>query len=136
MSVTIPQSHRDLFERPVVVALATVNPDGQPHVTPVWVDYDGEYVIVNTARGRQKDRNMASRPQVTVLAIDPDNPYRWVEVRGVIEEIDEASGLDVINKLSQKYRNQPDYYAGNPSQRGKETRVTYRIRPTKITKGG
>jgi PPOX class probable F420-dependent enzyme len=136
MSVVIPESHRDLFERPVVVALATVNPDGQPQVTPVWVDYDGEFVIINTARGRQKDRNMEARPQVTVMAMDPDDPYRWVEVRGVIEEIDEASGLDVINRLSAKYRNQPDYYARNPSMRGSETRVTYRIRPTKVTKGG
>jgi PPOX class probable F420-dependent enzyme len=136
MSVVIPESHRDLFERPVVVALATVNPDGQPQVTPVWVDYDGEFVIINTARGRQKDRNMEARPQVTVMAMDPDDPYRWVEVRGVIEEIDEASGLDVINRLSAKYRNQPDYYARNPSMRGRETRVTYRIRPTKVTKGG
>lgn len=136
MTVTIPDSHRDLFTRPVVVALATVNPDGQPQVTPVWVDYDGEHVIINTARGRQKDRNMEARPQVTVMACDPDDPYRWIEVRGVIEEIDEASGLDVINRLSAKYRNEPDYYARNPAMRGKETRVTYRIRPTKITKGG
>jgi PPOX class probable F420-dependent enzyme len=136
MSVSIPESHRDLFVRPVVVALATVNPDGQPQVTPVWVDYDGQHVIVNTARGRQKDRNMEERPQVTVMALDPDNPYRWIEVRGVIEAIDEASGVEVINRLSAKYRNQPDYYAGNPSLRARETRVTYRIRPTHITKGG
>ncbi|MBK8020026.1 MAG: PPOX class F420-dependent oxidoreductase [Chloroflexi bacterium] len=136
MSLTLPESHRDLFERPVVVALATVNPNGQPQVTPVWVDYDGQHLIINTARGRRKDRNMEARPQVTVMAMDPDDPYRWIEVRGVIEAIDEASGLEVINRLSAKYRNQPDYYARNEAMRGKETRVTYRIRPTHITKGG
>lgn len=129
---SIPDSHKDLLDRPIVVSLATVNPNGQPQVTPVWVDYDGTYVRVNSARGRRKVKNMETRPQVTVLSIDPDDPYRWMEVRGVIEEIDEASGLDHINSLSKKYRGVEDYYSRNPDRRGKETRVMFKIRPTRV----
>jgi PPOX class probable F420-dependent enzyme len=136
MSVQIPDSHKDLFERPVVVSLATVNRDGQPQVTPIWCDYDGTYIRINTARGRLKDKNMHERPQVTVLAIDPDDPYRWIEVRGTIEEETEEGGVDHINSLSRKYRGVLDYYSRNPSKRGKETRVIYKMRPTHITKDG
>jgi PPOX class probable F420-dependent enzyme len=128
----IPNSHMDLLERPVVVSLATVNPGGQPQVTPVWIDYDGTHLRVNSARGRQKVENMEERPQVTVLAVDPDNPYRWLEVRGKVEEISEESGLDHINQLSKKYRGVEDYYSRNEPMRGKETRVTFKIRPTHI----
>lgn len=133
MSVTIPAQFRDLFEKPVVVSLVTVMPDGQPQATPVWIDYDGTHLIVNTARGRQKDRNMHRNALVTVLAIDPANPYRWVEVRGRIIEEDESTGLAVINALSKKYRGVEDYYSGNPAMRGKEQRVTYKIEPTHVT---
>jgi PPOX class probable F420-dependent enzyme len=133
MGVPIPEKFRDLFERPVVVSLVTVMPNGQPQATPVWVDYDGTHVIINTARGRQKDKNMHKNAKVTVLAIDPDDPYRWVEVRGRIVEEDEESGLAVINALSKKYRGVEDYYSSNPSRRGQEQRVTYKIEPTHIT---
>lgn len=132
----IPDSHKDLLERPVIVSLATVLPDGQPQVTPVWIDYDGEYLRVNSAAGRQKDKNMRRNSQVTIMALDPDNGYRWLEVRGEVVEIDESAGLEHINSLSAKYRNQPDYYASMPQLRGKEQRVMYKIRPTKVTKGG
>ncbi len=132
MAVAIPERFKDLFDQPVVVALVTIMPDGQPQATPVWITTDGGNLVVNTARGRQKDKNMSVGAKVTVLAIDPTNPYRWVEVRGQIIDEDEATGLDVINALSKKYRGEPDYYKGNPSMRGKETRVTYTIEPTRV----
>lgn len=134
----IPESHKDLLERPVVVTLVTVMPDGQPQATPVWCDYDGEYVRVNTARGRQKDKNMASRPKVTILAVDPDNPYRWIEVRGTITEMndDQAIAVAHINKLSGLYRGVDDYYSPMPERRGKETRVMVKIKPTRVVTGG
>jgi PPOX class probable F420-dependent enzyme len=131
-NVKIPDSHKDLLERPIVVSLATVNPSGQPQVTPVWVDYDGTYVRVNSARGRQKVKNMEARPQVTILAVDPDNAYRWMEVRGRVEDVDEANGLDHINKLSKKYRGEEDYYQRTPQLRGTQTRVMFKIRPTHV----
>jgi PPOX class probable F420-dependent enzyme len=133
MAVVIPENFLDLFVKPVVVALVTVMPDGQPQATPVWTDYVDGYIRINTARGRQKDKNMQRDAKVTVLAIDPENPYRWVEVRGRIADESEATGLEVINALSAKYRNEPDYYKRNEGMRGKETRVTYLVEPTKIT---
>lgn len=133
MAVAIPEKFLDLFVKPVVVALVTVMPDGQPQATPVWTDYVDGYIRINTARGRQKDKNMQRDAKVTVLAIDPENPYRWIEVRGRIADESEATGLEVINALSAKYRNEPDYYKRNEGMRGKETRVTYLVEPTKIT---
>jgi PPOX class probable F420-dependent enzyme len=133
MAVPIPESFRDLFEKPVFVTLVTVLPNGQPHATPVWVDFDGTNVVINTARGRQKDKDMQRNAKVTVLAIDPANPYRWIEVRGQIAEETEEGALDHINKLSLKYRGDPDYYAPYPQRRGQEQRVIYKIQPTKIT---
>jgi PPOX class probable F420-dependent enzyme len=132
--IPIPETHKDLLTGAVVVTLVTVMPDGTPQATPVWVDYDGQYVIVNTARGRQKDRNMQRRSKVAVLAIDPKNPYRWLEVRGEVEDISEAGAVDVINKLAKKYRGVDSYYGGSaPAERAtQETRVTYKIRPLHV----
>lgn len=136
MAGQVPDKYLDLLERPVVVSLATVMPDGQPHVTPVWAMWDGEHILINTARGRQKERNMRINPRVTVIAVDPDNPYRYLEVRGRVVEMDEASGLDVINQLSAMYRGEPDYYAGMPQMRGQEQRVTVKIVPEHVNASG
>ena len=132
----IPSDFMDLIERPVVVSLATVNEDGQPQVTPVWIDYDGEDLRVNSAAGRRKVENMEERPRVTVLWIDPNDPYRWMEVRGTVVGITADGGVEHINALSAKYRNQPDYYARVPQRRGKETRMIFRIRPDKVNVSG
>ena len=132
MAVPIPAEFKDLLDRPIVVTLVTVMPDGQPQATPVWVDYDGTHVRVNTARGRQKDKNMKVGAKVTVLSIDPDDPYRWLEVRGQIVEETEVGALEHINSLSLKYPNQPDYFKRNEAMRGKQQRVTYKIEPTRV----
>ncbi|MBN1562501.1 MAG: PPOX class F420-dependent oxidoreductase [Anaerolineae bacterium] len=133
---TIPESHTDLLTGPVYVSLVTVMPDGQPQVTPVWANYDGTYVKVNSARGRQKDRNMVANPKVAILAIDPGNPFRWIEVRGTVEQITEEGGVDHINELSALYTGNADYYAFNPDAKGQETRVVYKIKPTKVNAWG
>jgi PPOX class probable F420-dependent enzyme len=132
----VPLSHKDLLERPIVVALATVMPSGQPQVTPVWCSYDGNYILVNTVRGRLKERNMQANPRVTLLAVDPTDPYRWIEIRGSVDEITEEGAVDHINALAKSYRGRDDYYAPMPEQRYNETRVIYKIRPTHITHGG
>lgn len=132
MTTTIPEEARDLLDRPIVVALVTLMEDTQPQATPVWIDYDGTHVLVNTARGRAKDRNMEARPQVSILSIDPENPYRYLEVRGTVDEITEEGATEHISKLSKKYRGQDDYYANNPEQKNKETRVIYKIKPEHV----
>lgn len=130
--VTVPTTHMDLIDKPVAIALVTLMPDGQPQATPVWFDYDGEYIRVNTARGRQKDKNMFVGARVTLLAIDPENMYHWMEIRGRIALETEEGALEHINALSAKYRGTADYYSRNPHKRGKETRVTYKIELLKV----
>lgn len=132
----IPDSHRDLVDRAIVVALVTLNPDGQPQATPVWIDHADGILHVNSATGRQKVRNMTERPQVTVLSIDPENPYRWLEVRGTVTHITTEGGVEMINKLSLKYRGVEDYYSRNEAARGQETRITFTITPHKVVTGG
>lgn len=132
MSVEIKPEFQDLLERPIFVTLVTVMPDNKPQASPVWFSWDGTHIWINTARGRQKDRNMTARPHVSILAVDPKDPYRYLEVRGVVDEITEDGAVDHINSLSKRYRGQEDYYARNPERRGKETRVIYKIRPTHV----
>jgi len=74
MEKVIPRAYLDLFQKKTFAMLATVMPDGSPQVTPVWVDFDGSHIILNSARGRQKDRNMKRNPSVSIALIDPDNP--------------------------------------------------------------
>ena len=124
---SIPENLQGLFEKPIAASLATLMPNGQPQVTPVWCDYDGTYVRVNTARGRQKDRNMTKRAKVTLLLIDPANMYHWIEVRGHIEDVTENGAVAHINQLSHKYRGK-DYNFRNP----KEVRVIYKIAVDKV----
>ncbi len=129
---SIPASHQDLLERTIVVTLVTVMPDGQPQASPVWFSYDGIHIWVNTARGRQKDKNMRARPKVTILLSDPGDPYRALEVRGVVVEVTEEGALDHINQLSARYENRPDFFANKPELRHTQKRVIYKIRPTQI----
>ncbi len=136
MSVSVPEAYRDLLDGPVFVTLVTIMPSGQPQATPVWCSYDGTRVWVNTTRGRQKDRNMQRDGRVTILAIDPKNPYRRMEIRGKVDEITEEGALDHINQLSKVYRGWEDYYLKMPQLRGKETRVIYKIKPTKVNVRG
>lgn len=122
----IPATHRDIFDKRAFAHVATVNADGRPQVTPVWVEYDGEYILINSAKGRKKDRNLRARPDVALSIQDPDNGYRYVGVQGKIVEITEAGGYDHINKLSHKYGGQD--YPKNPG----EVRVIYKIEPTNV----
>jgi PPOX class probable F420-dependent enzyme len=133
LSVPIPDTHRDLLEKPVYAGLTTVMPDGQPQSTVVWLDYDGQYVRLNSASGRQKDRNIKRNPKVTVLLIDPENPYRWLEVRGTVDEITEEGAVDHIEKLSWKYKGQGYYGGYSKTAPDQETRVMYKMRPTRVT---
>ena len=128
----LPESHLDLLDEPVVVMLATVMPDGQPQVTPIWCDREGDMVRVNPAVGRQKDRNLRERPLVTVAATDPQNAYRWLEIRGeVVETIEGQPAHDHIDKLSQDYFGRPFTY-NSPD----EKRVLFKIKPTKVNASG
>ena len=103
MSQVIPEKYRDLFQKRAFASLGTLMPDGRPQVTPVWCDFDGEHVIFNSAKGRQKDRNVRRDPRVSLAIIDPENPYRYLEIRGTVVEITEDGAAAHIDKMAKKY---------------------------------
>jgi len=132
MTQPIPESHRDLLDKKALAHLATLMPDGRPQLTPVWCDFDGTYVRINSAKGRRKDRNMRRDPRVSLSLCDPDNPYRYLEIRGEIVEITEDGADEHIDQLAQKYLGVDKY----PNRQAGEVRVMYKIAPHLFTKMG
>ncbi len=128
MSQSIPESALDLFQKPVLAHLATVMPDGTPQVTPVWVDFDGTSILVNTARGRRKELNMQQRPRVGLDIVDSTNPWHWLSVRGTIAEITEEGALEHAHKLTKKYTGRDTYQNLQPG----EVRVICKITPERV----
>ena len=127
MATKIPNEFRDLFEKKAFGHLATVMKDGSPQVTPVWCDYDGTHVRINSAKGRIKDKNMRRNRHVALSIQDPENPYRFIALRGQVVEITDNTD-DHINALAKKYNNQDKY----PYKQPNEVRVTYKIRPDHV----
>lgn len=127
----IPNDFLDLFQKRTFAHLSTLMPDGTPHVTPVWVDYDGQYLLVNSAAGRLKDRNMERRPEVAIEIQDPDNPNRYVLVRGPVMEITEEGADAHLDSLSPRYLNRPRYPPG--MRFPGEVRRLYKILPKHVT---
>lgn len=125
MADVIPDKFRDLFDKRAFASLATLMPDGRPQVTPVWCDFDGTHVIVNSAKGRRKDQNMRQDPRVSLAILDPDNPYRYLEVRGRVVDITEQGADAHIDKMAKKYLGQDKY----PYRQPGEVRVLYKIQP-------
>ena len=124
----IPDNFRDLFQKTTFAQLATLMPDGSPQVTPVWCEFDGTYVVINSAKGRTKDRNMRRNPNVALSVQDPENPYRHLSLKGKVVEITENGADGHIDKLAKKYIGKDVY----PNRRAGEIRVIYRILPEKI----
>src|SRR3954451_21430391 len=101
---TIPATHSDLVTtKPAFANVATLNTDGSPQVTPVWVDFDGTHVIINTAKGRMKAKNLEREPRVAISVSDPANPYRYLGIQGHVVEMTEAGGDAHIDKMAKKY---------------------------------
>lgn len=125
----VPESHRDLLT-PTARAyayLATLMPDGSPQLTPLWFDVEGDTILLNSAKGRVKDKNMRARKQVAVLITDPADPFgRYIQIRGQVVEITEEGALEHINKLSLRYDEKS--WTPVPGQ----TRVIYKILPEKV----
>jgi PPOX class probable F420-dependent enzyme len=134
MSANIPESHIDLIEGPVFAILTTVTADGQPQNTVMWCSWDGDQVLVNTRGTSKKVRNIRSNPKVALIAVDPQNPFRWVDVRGEVESIREDIDFENINSHAKLYMNVDEFY-GNVApieQKGKEDRVVLRITPKQV----
>jgi PPOX class probable F420-dependent enzyme len=131
MAVTLPDTAQAVLDTPEFATIATIEPDGRPHLSVVWVARDGDDVLVSTVKGRRKHRNLERDPRATVLGYLKDDPYRYVEVRGTATMVDEG-GPELIQQLSRKYRGRPytaDEGTGN-------VRVVVRIRPEKVVVRG
>jgi len=125
----IPESYRDLFEKKSFAHLATNMADGRPQVTPVWIDFDGRHLLVNSATARVKDKNMRRDNRVALSILDPDNPYRYISILGEVVEIT-LDGADAqIDLLAKRYLGKDKY----PYHRPGEARVIYKIRPDKVS---
>jgi PPOX class probable F420-dependent enzyme len=129
---SISENFNDLFQKKAFANLATVMPDGSPQVTPVWFDFDGNHIRINSARGRVKDRNIRRSPKVALAILDPDNPYRHLAIRGRVVEVTEQGADQHIDALAKKYLGQDRY----PYRRAGEVRVIYKIEPERIAAMG
>lgn len=127
-TANIPAEYLDLFQKRALAYLGTLMPDGAPHVTPVWIDYDGQYLLVNSAAGRQKDLNMRQRPMVSITIQDPDDQYRYLAVIGRVVDVSTDGADEHIDKLARKYTEHSLY----PWKKAGEVRVIYRIAIEKV----
>ena len=132
MPATISPGFRKLLKEPAYCQLATLMPDGSPQNTQVWVDTDGEHILINTAQGRQKERNVQRDPRVAVNVVDPTNAWRIAMVRGRVVEVTTDGADELIDQLAKKYLNVETY----PFRRPEEVRVTLKILPVKINEIG
>lgn len=128
MSESFSPAARELIARPVLAHVATLEPDGSPQVTPVWCELDGEELVINTALGRAKARNLASDDRVAVSIVDPTNDQNVVALRGKVSEFTTQGADEVIDRLAKKYLGVDTY----PYRREGEVRVTVRITPERI----
>ena len=128
----IPESHEDLLRSTALAHVATVGPQGEPQNNPVWFDWDGEHVKYSQTKTRQKYRNVSREPRLALSIVDPENPYRYLEVRGVVERIEEDPDLDFINSMSRKYLGIDEY----PNHQPGDERVVVYVRPGHTTKMG
>jgi PPOX class probable F420-dependent enzyme len=125
---SIPDTHKDLLQKKTFANLATVMSDGSPQVTPVWFDWDGSHIRVNSARGRVKDRNIRRSPRVALAILDPENPYRHLAIRGRVVDVTEQGADAHIDSLAKKYLGQDRY----PGRKPGEVRVIYKIQLEKV----
>jgi PPOX class probable F420-dependent enzyme len=132
MPDTLSKKARELISRPVLASLATLNPDGSPQVTPLWIDLAGDDVVFNTAQGRIKTRNFERDHRVAVSVIDPDDQYNVVAFRGTVIDVTTDGADDHIDAMAKKYLGVDTY----PNRREEETRIRVIVRTDHIAMQG
>ncbi len=130
----IPETHLDLITGPVYAVMTTVASNGQPENTVVWCSWDGDHILVNTAAGRRKHENVRKHPRVALTVMDPADPYRWLDVRGIVDDIVPDQDYANINAHAKLYDGVESYYGGSAplSKRGTEERLILKIRPLRL----
>ena len=131
MSV-VPENYVDLLQSTALAHVATVGPKGEPQSNPVWFGWDGNHVLFSQTKGRQKYHNLLRDPRVALSIVDPNNPYRYLEIRGRVVRIDEDPDLRFINSMAKKYLNLDVYPWHQPG----DERVVIVVEPERITKQG
>jgi PPOX class probable F420-dependent enzyme len=132
MADTLSTKARALIERPVLASLATLNPDGSPQITPLWIDLDGDNVLFNTAQGRKKARNLEQDARVAVSVVDPDDPYNVVALQGTVIDVSTEGADGHIDSLAHKYLGVDTY----PMRREGEVRIKVTVRTDRIAMQG
>ena len=134
MSAQIPDTHVDLLNGPIFATLTTISPSGAPENTIVWCSWDGTHVLVNTAEGRRKPQNVRGNPKVALMVLDPEDAFRWIDVRGVVEEIVPDPDFVNINAHTKLYVGADEYYGSvMPAEmKGTEERVIFKIKPRRV----
>lgn len=133
MSEIIPASHLDILHSTALAHIATIGPAGEPHTSPVWFDWDGTFIRFAQVSGfQQKVRNLKREPRIALSMTDPNDPYRYLEIRGVLERIEPDIDMKFINSMSKKYLDKDEYPFGKP---GDEWLIVL-IRPVRCTKMG
>jgi len=131
MPDTLSDKARELIARPVLASIVSLNADGSPQITPLWIDLDGDDLLFNTAEGRVKARNIHRDPRVAVSVIDPDDPYNVVAVRGTVTDITTEGADEHIDSLAKKYLGVDTY----PMRQEGEVRIKVRVRTDRIAMG-
>ena len=127
---TIPESHRHLIEAPHVASLSTVSADGAPHVSAVWYVGDGDMVAISLTTDRQKYKNIVANPKVSLFIIDPENPFRTLEIRAAAA-IEDDAGLVLFDRIVRRYGQDPERFPAP-----KKNRVAVRLRSTRVVAQG
>jgi hypothetical protein len=130
--MNIPSSHADILTTTTLAHVATIGPDGSPQNNPVWFGWDGTHVLFSQTTGRQKYRNLQNNRNVALSLLDPANPYRYLEIRGVVTEIADDANNVFIDSMAQKYLGQPQYPWHQPG----DHRVIVKVLPTRTTQMG
>ena len=125
----VPDTHRDLLEKAIIAHLATARPDGALQSNPVWFEWDGEHIKISQTRDRQKMRNLEHDPHVALSLTDPDNPYRYLEIRGVVDRVEDDPDRKFPDDLSERYMGQRPYPYHQPG----DERVVVFIRPERAS---
>jgi hypothetical protein len=128
----IPENHQDLLKTKALVHVATIGPKGEPQNNPVWFEWDGTHLMISQTRTRQKYRNLQRNPQIALSMVDPENPYRYLEIRGTVDRIEEDPNKDFINHLAKKYLGMDEYPWNQPG----DERVIIYIKPEHTTHMG
>jgi hypothetical protein len=123
----IPTEFKDLLDKKGFGHVATVGPDGEPHSSPVWYDFDGQRILFSQTKGRQKYKNLKRDPRVSISIHDPDDPYRYLEVRGLAEIVDDPE-FEFIDSMAKKYLGKDEYPWRQPNER----RVVVKVTPEHI----